>query len=233
MNPRRRLRLLVLPVLAAGMLPVAGVSSASAAVHPLIAFRIPRVNGQSVTVTYSVDRPAGLVASRTCRLQLLPMLVSTDCGAVVRTTSTSTTYRVTFSGLRKGQYIYKVAVTPVDGLASAAGVNFTVPNSRPTARDDTFTRSADGRLAVATPGVLGNDTDPDGDPITAVLVKGPTHGKLALNADGSFNYVARSGFTGRDAFTYRASDGQTRSRTATVTLSVGAPPPPPPPPVVL
>ena len=44
-------------------------------------------------------------------------------------------------------------------------------------------------LTVAAPGVLGNDTDADGDPLTAQLVTGPANGTLALNADGSFTYT--------------------------------------------
>ena len=48
---------------------------------------------------------------------------------------------------------------------------------------------------MAAPGVLGNDTDPDGDPLTAVLVTGPSHGSLTLNADGSFTYTPAADFT--------------------------------------
>jgi hypothetical protein len=37
--------------------------------------------------------------------------------------------------------------------------------------------------------VLTNDTDVDGDALSAVLVSGPAHGSLTLNADGSFTYT--------------------------------------------
>ena len=36
----------------------------------------------------------------------------------------------------------------------------------------TFTIAEDAPLTVAATGVLGNDTDADGDPLTAVLVTG-------------------------------------------------------------
>ena len=62
-------------------------------------------------------------------------------------------------------------------------------------------------LTVPAPGVLGNDSDPDGDPLTAVLVTGPSHGSLTLNANGSFSYTPAADFAGSDSFTYRASDG--------------------------
>ena len=70
---------------------------------------------------------------------------------------------------------------------------------------------------MTAPGVLANDTDVDGATLTAVLVTGPAHGTLALNADGSFTYTPAANFNGADSFTYRANDGpacRTRRRSA-------------------
>ena len=66
--------------------------------------------------------------------------------------------------------------------------------------------------------VLTNDTDVDGNTLTATLVSGPTHGTLDLNADGTFTYTPAANYNGADSFTYRANDG-TRPTTATVTIS--------------
>src|SRR5207247_1142649 len=71
-------------------------------------------------------------------------------------------------------------------------------------------------------GVLGNDTDIDGDTLTAALVTGPAHGTLTLNANGSFTYTPAANFNGSDSFTYRASDAALTSNLATVTVSVAA-----------
>jgi VCBS repeat-containing protein len=76
-------------------------------------------------------------------------------------------------------------------------------------------------FTVPAPGVLANDSDPDGDPLTAALVQGPAHGTLALDPDGSFTYTPDPAFTSTDTFTYQASDGALDSNTATVTISVG------------
>jgi VCBS repeat-containing protein len=72
-------------------------------------------------------------------------------------------------------------------------------------------------------GLLTNDTDADGDPLTASVVAAPTHGTLSLNADGSFTYTPANSYVGNDSFTYRANDGTVNSNTATSTLTVGAP----------
>src|SRR2546427_13175570 len=78
----------------------------------------------------------------------------------------------------------------------------------------------DTTLMVSAPGVLGNDSDSDGDLLSAVLVSGPSHGTLILNADGSFRYSPAANYNGPDSFTYQASDGATNSGVVTVTLTV-------------
>jgi len=75
-------------------------------------------------------------------------------------------------------------------------------------------------LSLAKPGVLGNDYDVDGDPLTSVLVSGPAHGTLALNPDGSFTYTPAENFCGEDSFTYKAYDGALYSNVATVRITV-------------
>ncbi|HZN63815.1 MAG TPA: Ig-like domain-containing protein [Tepidisphaeraceae bacterium] len=67
-------------------------------------------------------------------------------------------------------------------------------------------------------GVLANDTDGDGDALTAVLTKRPQHGTVTLYRDGSFSYVPGPTFTGTDSFEYVADDGAFTSDSATVTI---------------
>ena len=62
--------------------------------------------------------------------------------------------------------------------------------------------------------MLANDTDVDGDTLTAVLVTGPAHGTLTLNADGSFTYTPTANYNGTDSFTYKANDGTARLATS-------------------
>ncbi len=79
-------------------------------------------------------------------------------------------------------------------------------------------------LTVTPPGVLGNDYDPDGDPLTAMLVTGPSNGLLTFNADGSFSYTPLTSLlTFNDSFTYQAFDGRFTSNIATVTIHVNVP----------
>jgi hypothetical protein len=100
------------------------------------------------------------------------------------------------------------------------GVRVDGPNAQPVAGSDAYIADCSRALVVAAPGVLGNDSDPDGYPLTAVKVTGPVHGKLALNPDGSFTYTPNAGYAGADSFTYKAYDGRLYSDAKTVSLMV-------------
>jgi bacillopeptidase F len=106
--------------------------------------------------------------------------------------------------------------------AATVTITVTAPNQPPVAVNDSYSATSGKTLSVAAAGVLANDSDANNDPITAVLVTTVSHGALTLNANGSFTYVPSAGYTGSDAFTYKASDGQLAGNTATVSITVAA-----------
>src|SRR5207245_1391608 len=86
--------------------------------------------------------------------------------------------------------------------------------------DDSYTTPEDTTLTVVAPGVLANDTDVDGDPLTAILVNGPAHGTLSLTRDRRSTYKSRLNHVWPVSFAYKATDGQLASHTnATVPLT--------------
>jgi VCBS repeat-containing protein len=90
----------------------------------------------------------------------------------------------------------------------------------PVANDDTYGVNEDNGLRVGAPGVLDNDTDADGDTLTAAKLTDPTNGTLTFNSDGSFTYAPNENFFGTDSFTYNASDGANESGVAIVTITI-------------
>jgi Bacterial Ig domain len=94
-------------------------------------------------------------------------------------------------------------------------------NHAPVAAADSYQVATNTIFIVpASSGLLANDSDPDGDPLTAEKVAEPVHGAAFVSLDGSFRYQAPTDFTGTDSFTYRASDGVLWSDTTTVTVTV-------------
>jgi hypothetical protein len=111
-----------------------------------------------------------------------------------------------FSGV--DSFTFKV--TDDGGLESnVATVSITVipVNDAPVANNDTYFVNAGGTLVVPAPGVLVNDIDVEGDPLSFASLTAPTNGTFGSDASGGFTYRPDDGFTGVDGFIYQAHDG--------------------------
>ena len=88
---------------------------------------------------------------------------------------------------------HDVTVKVADNLGAVALGSFVVRvldiNRAPVAVDDVYEARLGVPLNIPVQGVLGNDSDPNGDAITAVLQSDAGKGQLTLNADGSFDYL--------------------------------------------
>jgi VCBS repeat-containing protein len=152
---------------------------------------------------------------------------TTNGTAVVNSGRVRFTPSLNFSGTVVFSY------TVSDGTASATGnvtVTVTPVNDAPVANNDAYTTSEDMTLIVPSvgvlsngdpvAGVLANDTDAEGDTLTAVIVSDTTHGTLSLNSDGSFIYTPDADYYGLDNFTYSAVDGSDTGNVATVNINI-------------
>ena len=126
----------------------------------------------------------------------------------------------------------------LDSNEATVTITITGVNDAPVAVDDTDTTDEDTALVGAAPGVLGNDTDVEDDPLTVSEVNGETAdvgteitlasgALLTLNADGSYTYDPNGQFeslddgeSDTDSFTYTADDGDLDSNEATVTITI-------------
>jgi len=86
---------------------------------------------------------------------------------------------------------FKYTIDDNDGATSneaTVTVNI-LCNDPPLAIDDLYNVREGETLGISAPGILANDVDSPGSPLTAILISDPEHGTLSLNADGSFTYV--------------------------------------------
>ena len=126
-----------------------------------------------------------------------------------------------------GSDAFTYEVDDGNGETDTGAVSLTVAavNDAPTVADDEYTTDEDTTLTVdVAGGVLANDTDVEGEGLTASVVSGPSNGTLTLFTDGSFTYDPDTDFAGADGFTYEARDdtGATTGGTVTVTVAVVA-----------
>ncbi len=95
-------------------------------------------------------------------------------------------------------------------------------NDAPVANPDTL-QVAEGQTTSLTTenstSLLSNDTDVEGDTLTASLVKAPDHGEFELFADGTFRYSHDGSETVIDEITYSVSDGSVTAE-STVMINI-------------
>ena len=95
-----------------------------------------------------------------------------------------------------------------------------VKNQPPKAVNDAATTAQN---TATTLNVLGNDSDPDGDPLTVSYFTQPRNGSVVKDATGKLVYTPRTGFSGTDTFQYSVTDGKGGVATGTATVTVDAP----------
>src|SRR5207253_2642200 len=85
-------------------------------------------------------------------------------------------------------------------------------NDAPVANSDSATVAEGGTVTVlvsTAASVLANDTDAEGNTLTATKLSDPAHGSVTLNADGTFSYSHDGSETASDSFTYKTCDNGT------------------------
>jgi hypothetical protein len=99
------------------------------------------------------------------------------------------------------------------GLCDTATVTITVtlvdePQTPLVAVPDDYIDAVEepGFFVDAAQGVLKNDTDPNGDALTASLETDAANGSVNLNPDGSFTYTPDPDYNGTDTFAYEVCD---------------------------
>ncbi|GLP81491.1 hypothetical protein TUM20984_29110 [Mycobacterium antarcticum] len=144
-------------------------------------------------------------------------------GTATANANGSVTYVNNGSEARTDSFAYQVKDN-TGALSNEATVTMTITavNDAPIAGNDAYTVAGNGTLTINAPGLLANDTDPDGDQIRITAAIAPQHGTLSgLLSNGTFTYTPAANYAGADSFTYTVSDGTATSQ-GTVTITVTA-----------
>jgi VCBS repeat-containing protein len=177
---------------------------------------------QDLTATTPEETPVDvtLVATDAEGDELTYAIVDQPAHGTVTMVGTTATYTPELDFNGEDSFTYKANDGLVDSNVATVTITVTAVNDAPVAVDDDYTVAEKETLTITAPGVLANDSDVDGDALSAILVDTVSNGSLTLNADGSFTYEPDEYFNGTDSFTYKASDGLLESDLAVVTITV-------------
>ena len=154
-----------------------------------------------------------------------PQTISTSGGTVVLNPNGSFTFTPTgtFTNGATTTFNYFGDCTYGPALVT---LNAAAIGARPVAMNDSYTTNVVSLIKVNAPGVLANDSDPTGYPLSAVCgttasaVCSVSGLKVSLNPDGGFTATPTTG-AGTYSFTYYAKNSQgTLSNSATVSITV-------------
>jgi VCBS repeat len=202
---------------------------------PTLSFTTPAAGttiqtSTTVNVAWTETEAGSGVASRSLQRQKGTVVTPGGCVGVTYSNDGSADTGASprsNTSLVSGQcYVWIQTLTDnVGNVSSATTSGAELINGAPTAVADSYTTNEDVTLSVpvtGTPynGVVFNDTDPENNSLTAVLVSDVATGTLGLNADGSFTYVPVANASGSVTFTYKANDGGLDSNTVTVTITI-------------
>tara|TARA_B100000767_G_scaffold268869_1_gene289825 strand:- start:2972 stop:8137 length:5166 start_codon:yes stop_codon:yes gene_type:complete len=102
--------------------------------------------------------------------------------------------------------------------------SFSSPNNPPVTITEVISVLEAGTASTTTSNatsVLANDTDPESDSLTAILVSNPINGAaFAFSATGTFTYTHDGSETTTDTFLYKTNDGLSDGNTVTVTINI-------------
>jgi VCBS repeat-containing protein len=181
----------------------------------------PVANAQSVTTAEDTSMAITLTASDDVGDPATYSVASGPGHGTLSGTPPYLTYTPAANYNGSDSFTFKVNDGSLDSNEATVSINVTAVNDAPVAGKDGYTTAEDTPLNQGAPGVLVNDVDIDSS-LTAVLVTGPSHGILVLNANGSFTYTPAADDYGDDAFTYKAYDGLVYTDPATVSITVTA-----------
>jgi len=118
-----------------------------------------------------------------------------------------------------GSDSFTYTVQLLDGSTGTGTVSIDVVQVIDAPVENSYSTQEDEVLVVPTPGVLDNDIDAVAG--TVALATEPTHGTVALDADGSFTYTPDANYNGTDSFIYEVEMLDATTGTGTVTITVG------------
>ncbi|GEP43499.1 Ig-like domain-containing protein [Brevifollis gellanilyticus] len=175
---------------------------------------LPVAEAQSVSL--AEDTPASIVlaASDVEGSALTYSVTTAPAHGTLSGTAPSLTYTPAADYHGTDSFVFRVNDGTADSALALVSLTITPVQDLPVASPLTASLLEDSSTTLA----LGG-SDPDNDPLTAIVVTQPAHGTLGGTLP-DLTYTPAENYFGADSFTYRVTDGSSNSAIVSVSLTV-------------
>lgn len=184
----------------------------------------PVATPQAVQVTEDTAKQITLAGTDVENDPLTFTVVTQPTKGVLSGTAPNLTYTPNANATGDDSFTFKVNDGKVDSANATVNITIGGVNDPPVANAQQVTTDEDASKQITLTG-----SDPDGNPLTFMIVTPPTKGTLSGNAPNLL-YLPNPNANGTDAFTFKVNDGMVDSAPATVNITIN---PVNDPPVVL
>jgi hypothetical protein len=176
----------------------------------------PTATAQSVSTAEDVALPITLIGTDPESDPLTFAVVTGPSNGTLSGVAPNLTYTPNANYNGADSFTFRARDASLFSAAATISITVTAANDVPTATAQSVSTDEDVALAITLTG-----TDPESDPLTFVVVTGPSNGTLGGVAP-NLTYTPDPNFNGADSFTFTASDAEFTSAAATISITVNA-----------
>jgi hypothetical protein len=189
-------------------------SAATVAISVGTLNRAPQAHGKSATTMKNKAVSVTLSGTDADADSISYRIVNGPTDGTLTGTPPNVMYTPTAKWTGNDKFTYVVNDGKTDSSVATVNLKVKSTNQKPVAIAATAAVNQNTAANIIVAG-----SDPDGDNLSFVVVKAPANGSVS-GTGPNFVYVPKSGFKGKDTFTFAASDGTAKSSPAVVTITV-------------
>jgi gliding motility-associated-like protein len=179
---------------------------------------VPTVESQTITTPEDISTPINIAGLDADGDALAYVIITAPLHGNLTGTAPTLTYSPVGNYNGSDSFTFKANDGSTDSNIGTVGIDITPVADPPVA----FSQTGGSQVVTqenVSHAISLSGIDPDGDPLTYIIVTPPAHGSLT-GSGSSLTYTPAPNYSGPDSFTFKVNDGTSDSNIATVQITV-------------